>query len=167
MSTTTLQGAGHRRIGALRSICWAFTLGTFASACYRNVPVAQPSQVTPGGMVRIQFSLEGSRQMERQLGPEVRSVFGKLDAVQNDTVYLLLQESRTINGQVLPTTGNPRVAIARVLIAEMNERVHNKRRSVLAAVAVIASAVVLLVVASKAIGGGGQDGTTPPPPPPT
>lgn len=165
MNYLSYQGAGHRRIGALRSL-WAFTLGAFLAGCYRNVPVAQPAQLAAGSQVRIQFTLDGTQQMARQLGPEVRSVLGKIESVRNDTIYLTLEESRTLNGQILPSSGS-KVAIPRALVAEMNERVRNKRRSILAAALAIGSAIVLIIVASAAIGGGGQDGTTPPPPPPT
>lgn len=165
MSFMSYQGAGHRRIGALRSL-WAFTLGAFLAGCYRNVPVAQPAQVAAGAQVRIQLTLDGTQQMTRQLGPEVRSVLGKIESVRNDTIYLTLEESRTLNGQILPSSGS-RVGIPRSAVSDMSERVRNKRRSVLAAAVAIASAIALIIVASGAIGGGGQDGTTPPPPPPT
>ncbi|MBL8961848.1 MAG: hypothetical protein JNJ98_18450 [Gemmatimonadetes bacterium] len=165
MSFMSYQGAGHRRIGALRSL-WAFTLGAFLAGCYRNVPVAQPAQVAAGAQVRIQLTLDGTQQMTRQLGPEVRSVLGKIESVRNDTIYLTLEESRTLNGQILPSSGS-RVGIPRSAVSDMSERVRNKRRSVLAAAVAIASAIALIIVASGAIGGGGQDGTAPPPPPPT
>lgn len=161
------RGAGHRRIGALRSLCWAFTLGTLLAGCYSNIPVAQPGQVSSGAMVRVQLTLDGSRDLERQLGSEVRSVFGRVDAVRADTLYLFLQESRTISGSILPALGETRVALPRGLIAGITERVHNKRRSLVAASLVIAGAVALLVIAAGAIGGGGGNGTPTPPPPPT
>jgi hypothetical protein len=165
MSFLSYQGAGHRRIGALRSL-WGFTLAAFLAGCYRNVPVAQPAQLAAGSQVRIQLTLDGTQQLTGQLGPEVRSVLGKVESVRNDTVYITLEESRTLNGQILPSSGS-RVGIPRAAVAEISERVQNKRRSVLAAAVAIASAIVLIIVASAAIGGGGQDGTTPPPPPPT
>ncbi|MBK8248595.1 MAG: hypothetical protein IPK85_14470 [Gemmatimonadetes bacterium] len=165
MSFLSYQGAGHRRIGALRSL-WAFTLGAFLSGCFRNVPVAQPAQLAAGSQVRIQLTLDGTQQLTRQLGPEVRSVLGKVESVRNDTIYITLEESRTLNGQILPSSGS-RVGIPRSTVAEMSERVRNKRRSVVAAIVAMGSAIALVILASGAIGGGGQDGTTPPPPPPT
>jgi hypothetical protein len=165
MNQKTYTSAGHRKTGALRSL-WGFTLGAFLAGCYRNVPVADPAQLQAGAQVRVQFSLEGSRQMERQLGPEVRSVSGKVDTFRGDTLFLLLQESRTINGQILPSSGN-RIAIARPLIADFTERVQNRRRSIIAAVVALGSAIAILVIASGALGGGGSEGTLPPPPPPT
>lgn len=165
MSFLSYKGAGHRNIGALRSL-WAFTLGAFLAGCYRNVPVAQPAQLTAGSQVRIQFTLDGTQQLTRQLGPEVRSVLGKVESVRNDTIYLTLEESRTLNGQILPSSGS-RVSIPRATIAEVSERVRNKRRSILAAALAIGGAIALIVAASAALGGGGSEGTTPPPPPPT
>lgn len=157
------QGAGHRSPGALRLV-WAFTLGTFLSACYKNVPVAQPAQVVAGSTVRIQLNLEGTRQLERTLGPEVRILTGTVESFRNDTVYVALQETRTLTGQVFPSTGN-RVAVARVLIAEMNQRVQNRRNSFLLVLAAIGTAIIVMMAASGAIGGGSGGGGQPPPPP--
>jgi hypothetical protein len=165
MSFLSYQGAGHRRTGALRSL-WAFTLGAFLAGCYRNVPVAQPTQLATGAQVRIQLTLDGTQAMARQLGPEVRSVLGLVDAVRNDTVHITLQESRTLSGQVLASSGS-KAGIPRALIAEMSLRETNRKRSILAAALAIGAAIVLILVASGAVGGGGQDGTQPPPPPPT
>lgn len=159
-----INGAGHRNIGALR-VVWAFTLGTFLSACYKSVPVSQPLQMQPGTVVQIRLNLEGTRQLERELGPEVRSVSGRLESVRGDTLFLALQESRTLNGQILTSSGN-RVAIARPLISEASERVRNKRNSLLLTISAVVGAVLLIGSATGAIGGGGGSGTTPPPPPP-
>lgn len=156
--------AGHRNLGALRLV-WAFTLGTFLSACYRQVPVAQPAQLAAGAVVRIQLSLAGTQALERVLGPEIRFVSGKVETATSDTLFISLQESRTLTGQVLPSTGT-RVAIPRAYIADLSERVQNKRRSVLASIGAVVAAILIIVAASGALGGGGTDGTTPPPPPP-
>lgn len=159
------RGAGYRRTGTLRSVVWLFTLQAFAVACYSNVPV-QPAGLVAGAQATVRLTLTGTQELERVLGPEIRSVTGIVERTTADTVYLEIRESRTLSDQLLSSSGN-KVAIPTRVIAEMSLRTVNKRRSWIATIVAVASAVTLLIVAAAAAGGGGGSGGGDGPPPPT
>jgi hypothetical protein len=159
------EGAGHRSIGVLRSLVWLLALQILLAACYSQVAV-QPAGLTVGALATVRLSLDGTQELARVLGPEIRSVTGVVRPGTTDSVILEVRESRTLSGQLLSSSGT-RVAIPSRLIAELSLRTVNKRRSWITMIVAVATAITLVVAAAAATGGGGGSGGGDGPPPPT
>lgn len=131
--------------------------------CYRYVP-ATAGELPPEAVARLELSLDGTQALAGTLGPNVKSVFGRVERQAGDTVVVALQETTTLSGQVFTSSGAS-VGIPRGFVTGVQLRERSRGRTAVAIAGGVAAMVFVAVVA-KARGEQGTTSTPPPPPPP-
>ncbi len=138
-----------------RSAAAMLVVGTLLSnsACYYYQPVVGAARP---GTVRFELTSDGTMELARYLGPNVRSVTGELVAWRaGDTLLVNPQWVRTSNGVAQPWIGEGTVAIARSDLSALDERRFNRRRSTFTAATVTAGLVSIALTALKSGGAHG------------
>ena len=135
-------------------------------ACYAYVPVPAGGVPRANEPVRIELTAAGTSEMARYLGPNVVGADGILSEARADgSLVVYVQFVQTANAGRQPWTGEGAVIFPREYQANVQDRVLNKRRSIVAGSALALALVTIAVLALRA-GGAGGGGEQPPPPPP-
>lgn len=146
-------------------VLWAVTL-LLQQACYVYVPVSSGVAPKAGERAQLDLTLEGTTELARYLGPQVREAEGAVASVADDgTLTVAVDMVRLRSGIRQPWTGEGVVAFPRAYVAEMRERTLRKRRSIVFAVALTGGLIGLAVIALNAGGAQGNPGDGTPPPP--
>lgn len=110
---------------------------------YNNVP---RTEALPGREVQVDLNVIGRTALANQIGPEVRSVTGRLDAADTSGLTVAISRTTVMNGEDNGWHGEP-VVIPYRYIAQTEERSLSKGKTValLALLAGAASGLGLLV----------------------
>ena len=134
-------------------------LGLAAAGCftYNDVPRTAAS---PGREVRIDLNAPGRTALANQVGPDVRSVTGRLAASDSLGLTVALEKTTVMNGDDNAWHGE-QVRIPYLYIAETGERTLSKGKTfaLTALLAGAMSGIVLLV--GKGIGATGSNSALP------
>jgi hypothetical protein len=120
--------------------------------CYNDLPLADPSPVV-GTQVTAQLTKDGSAELARTLGPDTRSVRGRVLATSEDQVVLAVSLVHGKNDEQTVWKGE-QVALPRTAVAWLWERKLSLERSLLAGGAFLGA----LIAAGKAFEGGAEGG---------
>ena len=145
--------------------CVAVLLVT-TQACYTFIPIAAGATPRVGDQAKIRLTPEGTAELARYLGPNVVVAEGAVAAVADDgTITIAVEQVEMGNGLRQPWIGEGVVAIPAMYRRNVQERVFQKRRSIVSGTLLALGLVTLAVVALRG-GGGGEGGVEVPPPPP-
>lgn len=126
------------------------------TGCYAYQPAA--GNPHPGSGVKLQLTSEGTTELAKYLGPNVVEITGQLtDAPSSGILLVAPTWVKTSNGALQPWNGEGSVNIPRNFVRGLDERVFNKRQTIVATVAMVAGLVTLAVVALKAGGAHGSE----------
>jgi len=128
-------------------------LSGLQTACYSFVP-AQPEGLVGGRQARVQLSIDGTRDLAANLGPEVRVITGVVERSSADSVVLQIRELQLVDGQTTTSSGTT-VAIARRHIADLRRQVSSPAKTAIA-VGVAVGAIVIVYVAARPRGNQGE-----------
>ncbi|MBM4194237.1 MAG: hypothetical protein FJ202_07665 [Gemmatimonadetes bacterium] len=137
------------------------------TACFSYLPPAGGA-VAPATDVRIELTGDGSSTMAAMIGPRVRTVSGRVRAVDAaGTTILDVEQVATWDGVATAYLGRDAVRLPREVIARADVRTLDRRRSWVAAGAISAAFVVVAAAAfakarSRASGNHGRIGGSPP-----
>jgi hypothetical protein len=90
------------------------------SACYTYRPLASP-EPAPGDRVSAQLTIEGSRELANQIGPEVLHVEGDVLEVDSSGLNLQVREIESYRG-IRSGWGGERLHVPRQAVAGMQQR---------------------------------------------
>ena len=140
-------------------------LSFLLAACYRYEPTTAALPST-GDDVRLTFSADATERLAPVLGPRTSSLTGHIFADDGSAFMLGVDRTFKDDGVAVVWSGD-RVTIPRSGIAQVERRVLDRNRTLLATGGVVAGAIVSVFILSKYRSGAGSssDGTLPPPPP--
>jgi hypothetical protein len=154
------------RLRRTRAVIATITL-MCSQACYSFLPLAGASTPREGDRVRVVLTPEGTAELARYLGPNVVVAEGGLSSIDgNGTMVVLVDYVQTANGLRQPWSGEGVVSFPTMYRREVDERVFQKRRTIVAGTAIATALVTTAIIALRAGGAkGGTDagGGTPPP----
>jgi len=121
---------------------------------YNNVP---HTEALPGREVQVDLNATGRTELANQIGPEVRSVTGRLDATDSSGLTVAVSKTTVMNGDDNGWHGEP-VVIPYRYIAQTGERTLSKAKTValLALLTGAASGLGLLVGHAAGASSGGS-----------
>ena len=120
-----------------------------------------------GGVVRLTLTPQGTTELARFLGPRVVSAEGTLASIRADGALVVGVDWVAIEGgQRQPWTGEGLVTFPRDMVAGVDQRTFDRKKSVIAALVVTAGLAVIAAIALAV--SGSQSSAVPvggPPPP--
>ena len=139
-------------------------LSLVLAACYRYEPstVAQPST---GDDVRLTLLAAATERLAPVLGPGTTSLTGHILADDGSAFMLGVDRTFKDDGVAVVWSGD-RVTIPRSGIAQVERRVLDRNRTLVATGGIVVTAIVSAFILSKyrSSAGGSSEGTPPPPP---
>ena len=123
-----------------------------STGCYNDLPLADPSPVA-GTQVTAQLTKDGSTELARMLGPDARSVRGRVLATTDDQVVLAVSLVQGKGDEQTVWKGE-QVSLPRTAVAWLWQRKLSLGRSLLAGGAFLGA----LIAAGKAFEGGEEGG---------
>ena len=139
------------------------TVVAASTACYRYVPNTS-ADVQVGEEVRVRLTSSGSAALQALVGADVVAIDGRVTA-RSDTAYALAMGGTTKRAGDSAVWSGESVTVPRNAIAGVENRVLNKRKTLLVSALGVAGAALVAVIVSAVSGSGssGPDsGTTPP-----
>jgi hypothetical protein len=137
---------------------------TLAGACYSYVPLAT-TPPTSGAELRVELNREGTATLTSRFGPNVTAVDGTLSSVSGDgSLSIGMSALQMANGARQELIAADTITLPRVLVAGVEVRTLNRRKTTVAAVAIGAVVVTAGVVAMR--GARGDAAATEPAPGP-
>ena len=126
---------------------------------YNNVP---HTDALPGREIQVDLNVSGRTELAKQIGPEVRSVIGRLDAADTSGLTVAISKTTVMNGDDNGWHGEP-VVIPYRYIAQTEERTLSKGKTValLALLTGAASGLGLLVGHAAGASSGGSTQPSP------
>ena len=120
-----------------------------AGACYSYVPIAT-TPPTSGAELRVELNHEGTASLTSRFGPNVTAVDGTLSSVSGDgSLSIGMSALQMANGVRQELMAPDTITLPRVLVAGVEMRTLNRRRTTVAAVAIGAVVVTAGLVAMR------------------
>ena len=115
---------------------------------YNNVPRIEAS---PGREVQVDLNDSGRLALAQKIGPQVRSVTGRLDAADSAGLTVAVSKTTVINGDDNGWHGEP-VVIPYQYIAEAGERTLSKPKTVALMALAVGAVSGLALLVGRAVG---------------
>lgn len=161
------------RLRATAARATSAALALLCAGCYRYVPLPPGAAPAAGAEVRYHLTPEGTSRVAPALGPQTTVVAGRVDPGagdgmrdgMRDGVRLLVSSTTKAYGATVQWVGE-RVTIPAGAVARGEQRVLDRRRTLLVGGGVTLAAAAGYAILRAVSGGGGGAGADPPTPTP-